>query len=351
MAILTENWKFDTLAALTGILVLLILYMKRKYSYWEQRSIKTLPNINYLFGHFKSTFTQRESIADFINRIYKTTNAPFIGIYATFRPILLVRSPELIRSILVRDFPYFMDRSGHNTEYYNGEYDPLSRHLLAMPGQRWKNSRSKLMPTFSSEKLNEIFSTIVDCGGNLQGYLDNLVEKKYSFDMREIAANYTTNVTAVVVSSIESDPFENLNKEFRVCDHETSESNTKKSNQIFQLLRQLRNTGTVKLDDRWENVVNTDENPKIMTKDEIAAHTFDFFRAGFEKSSTTLIYCMYELAKNPEIQRRLHDEIDHVLKKHDGKITYEAILNMKYLEACINGKIFPGIFSYGYISR
>lgn len=45
---------------------------------------------------------------------------------------------------------------------------------------------------------------------------------------------------------------------------------------------------------------------------------------------------MYELAKNPEIQQRVHQEIDDVLERHGGKITYESISDMKYLEACID---------------
>lgn len=63
-------------------------------------------------------------------------------------------------------------------------------------------------------------------------------------------------------------------------------------------------------------------------------------RTGFETSSTTLSFCLYELAKNLEIQRRVHDEIDRVLHAFDEKITYESISEMKYLENCIEGELF-----------
>lgn len=49
---------------------------------------------------------------------------------------------------------------------------------------------------------------------------------------------------------------------------------------FFQLLIQLRNTGSVQLDNQWETVINADENKKTMTEDEIAAQTFVFFIAG-----------------------------------------------------------------------
>ena len=75
-----------------------------------------------------------------------------------------------------------------------------------------------------------------------------------------------------------------------------------------------------------------------MTMDELAAQVFIFFIAGFETSSTTMSFCLYEMALNPDIQRRVQDEIDKVLQKHDGEITYEAIQQMEYLDKTVAGK-------------
>ena len=76
---------------------------------------------------------------------------------------------------------------------------------------------------------------------------------------------------------------------------------------------------------------------------EVAAQAFMFFAAGFETAATTISFCLYELALNPDIQDRLRNEIDTVLKKHGGNVTYEGIQEMSYLDKTISGNVFETI--------
>jgi cytochrome P450 family 6 len=69
----------------------------------------------------------------------------------------------------------------------------------------------------------------------------------------------------------------------------------------------------------------------------LAAQVFLFFAAGFETSSTTMTFCLYELAINSDIQEILRNEVDTVLEKHEGNISYEAIQEMTYLDKVVAG--------------
>ncbi len=61
------------------------------------------------------------------------------------------------------------------------------------------------------------------------------------------------------------------------------------------------------------------------------------FVSGFETSSSTLSYCLFELARHPEIQRKAQQEIDIVIKASgQNDFTYEVLNNLKYLQHCID---------------
>jgi hypothetical protein len=72
--------------------------------------------------------------------------------------------------------------------------------------------------------------------------------------------------------------------------------------------------------------------------DEITAQVIVFFTGGFETTSATMSFCLYELAKNKDVQDRLRSEMDSVLSQHGGKVTYEAVNEMKYLDRVVSGK-------------
>lgn len=74
-----------------------------------------------------------------------------------------------------------------------------------------------------------------------------------------------------------------------------------------------------------------------LTINQIAAQAFVFFLAGFETASTTLCSFMYEMTQHQDVQDKLRNEIHQTLKKYDGKLTYEGISEMNYLDKVIDG--------------
>lgn len=62
------------------------------------------------------------------------------------------------------------------------------------------------------------------------------------------------------------------------------------------------------------------------------------YAAGFETTSATISYCLLELALNPQIQQRLRNEIDAKTELDGGKLTYENLKKMDFLEMVLRGR-------------
>lgn len=78
----------------------------------------------------------------------------------------------------------------------------------------------------------------------------------------------------------------------------------------------------------------------VFTEECIAAQSFIFLTAGSESTSYTISFCLYSIAINPDVQKRLQNEINVVMAKYNGEINYKAIREMIYLEQVVNGKFF-----------
>jgi cytochrome P450 len=72
------------------------------------------------------------------------------------------------------------------------------------------------------------------------------------------------------------------------------------------------------------------EEGAMLTRDELCAQTKTFLLAGFETSSTCILWTMYILAKRTDIQEKLAEEIISVIGT-DRKPTAEDIDKMPYL--------------------
>lgn len=189
------------------------LYIKYLYSYWERRGVKYVEP-SFPFGNLANNFLQKQSIAGLYQTFYNNSEAatePFIGIFSLFQPVLILRDPELIRKVLIKDFQYFVDRGF----YHDHNVDILSANLFAIDGAKWKNVRTKLSPTFTSGKLKAMFSTLLDCNIPIKKYLDTAAKNMELVELRELSACYSTNVIASVAFGIDVDCIAKPDTSFR----------------------------------------------------------------------------------------------------------------------------------------
>lgn len=223
MGLYFEKLTFDILAIVLIVIVAAYYYVQNAFSYWKNRGFKSFP-ASFPFGNFAPAFLQKQSFSDVVEKLYHQTTEPCFGAYAMFSPMLVVRDPEIIRAVLIKDFQYFTDRN----VYIDEKKDPLSGHLFSLNGDKWRNMRTKLTPVFTSGKLKAMFATMVDCGMPLVNYMDKAVDKREIIEAREISARFATDVIASVAFGVSINTMDNPNDPFRAA-----------GRKVFLLCRQI----------------------------------------------------------------------------------------------------------------
>lgn len=84
-----------------------------------------------------------------------------------------------------------------------------------------------------------------------------------------------------------------------------------------------------------------EENPneetlKHLNRDILNAQSITFLASGFETTANNLTLTSYHLAKHPNIQEKLFNDIKSAMNRHGGTLSYEAITDIEYLDAVIN---------------
>lgn len=97
----------------TSLIVTLIvigyLYVRNAFSYWKRRGVSYIQP-SFPFGNLKNIFLQTNSFADELKKYYNSSDEPVLGLYSSVSPNLLVRDPNIIREILIKDFSSFHQR-------------------------------------------------------------------------------------------------------------------------------------------------------------------------------------------------------------------------------------------------
>ncbi|KAK7789592.1 hypothetical protein R5R35_009957 [Gryllus longicercus] len=365
-------------AALAALAGLLGLYFRRRFSYWARRGVPHLQP-RFPFGNMRERVLLRQSALDLFHDFYwRLDGRPFGGVYQLTRPALLVRDPQLIKHILVKDFACFQDRGIFVDERLN----PLSAHLFNLGGARWRQLRSKLTPTFTSGKMKLMFGCMHECARELALLVRaEAARGRGRVEIKEVLAKFTTDVIGSCAFGLRCNSMRSPDSQFRamgrrafaptlgltlrtmatilmpsvaallkvrIPERDVSdfflnvvketmdyrEQNNVERNDFFQMLLQMRKERQARPSGGRASGEGVGGDLEL-TDNLLAAQAFVFFLAGFETSSAAMSFTLHELALNPDIQRKLRREINAVVEKHDGNFTYESVMNIEYLEKVI----------------
>ncbi|XP_072764790.1 probable cytochrome P450 6a14 isoform X1 [Anoplolepis gracilipes] len=362
----------------TFIATLIIIYTYYKYvllSYWRKKGVFYVEPV-VPTGNIGSLITSKVSFDEFFYDLYvKYKDHRAFGIYIFFKPSLVITDPDLIRVVLTKEFKNFHNRG----IFSNEKVDPLSANLFALSGKKWRNLRVKMTPTFTSGKIKQMFAILKICGKELVNSLNSVAQAGDRIEIKDWFGRYTTDIIMSIAFGVQSNCIKEGDNEFRywgkkifelhpfwralsafapqvlnffsipIIDRGVTKFLTKTfrnnveyrqthnivRHDFMNLLIQLMEKGYVEPEDINDIDKSPSTNINRLTFLQAAAQAFVFFAAGFETSSTTATFCLYELAQQQDLQDKLRNEIDEILKKH-GELTYNAVNEMTYLHKVIN---------------
>lgn len=165
------------LVSITALVLYLYFKAKEKYKYFSKRGIPFVEP-TFPLGTFWSTLFGYESINSYNNRIYREfAGKKLVGMFNGVIPGILLRDPDLIGTVLIKEFTNFHDRG----LIINEEVNPLEGHLFSLDGRRWKIVRNKLSPTFTSGKIKGMLPLMDKCVDIFIDHLEKNIDDEINF--------------------------------------------------------------------------------------------------------------------------------------------------------------------------
>ncbi|XP_012256722.2 cytochrome P450 9e2-like [Athalia rosae] len=349
--------------------------LERRTHHFERRGVPSL-KATPLIGNTGLNLFGRIPFAENVRNMYNAVReVKYVGIFDFVNPIVMLRDPELIKSVAIKNFDHFQDHRNFLPE----ESDPLfAKNLFFLQGDRWRDVRTLLSPAFTSSKMKMMFKLAAQCGTDLADHLFAKAERPCDIEMKDSFARYTNDVIATAAFGLSINSLENRENEFYTTSREVTNFSRKLKALKILILRgspflgRLLNiqivddksrrffldviSSTIAMRDEKGIVRNdmiqlmmqardTNGKKSELTTEEMTAQAFVFLLGGLDTSSTAMCFAAHEIGVNPEVQRRLHEEIDAVLAENEGEVTYEALHKMKYLDAVISEtlRLYPPV--------
>ncbi|CAF0773946.1 unnamed protein product [Adineta steineri] len=381
-----------------GLITYYFLQLRQHYQYFSRLHIPT-PPFHFFFGHLKTLWNstsfprQFESWTKEYGKIY--------GVYQGTVPTFVVSDPDFLQEVFVKQFAAF---SGRTNFFASAKI----QNVFTSSDATWRRHRHVINPTFSAAKLKLMSPLINGCITNVMEKLVDHVTSDSEFNIYTYYKRMTMDVICRCAfgldTDVQSNPnnmyfkkveelfgarirssiffkllqvvpqvrttivkiFDSINNVRAFINIRILPSVSKKQlherpdmwlhNRLHSVIEQRQQTPTSRVDllQLMLQVITTEQINDVvqdgsktnyrLTREEIVSNIFIFMLAGYETTSTTLAFATYELARHPEVHRKLQAEIDQLplatddmsdddMKKYPD---YDIVAQMPYMDLFVS---------------
>ncbi|XP_070392138.1 cytochrome P450 3A2-like isoform X2 [Dermacentor albipictus] len=353
----------------------LFIWRRNHFNYFKKLGIPG-PTPNWIWGNLLE-YHSMESYKVVGKWIEEYGNV--FGFFNGDVPFVVLNDLDFIEYVYVRNFRNFVDRG--NIMVTNEMHPVLGKSLLHAGGAEWKKLRSPVARSLSAAKLKLMVPQLEEDAElftkSLEEYADTDAEIHMLPKFEELAMDYTARGAFGIEEHFQGNPdhplielsrtvfvglikgplhmigqctttirewmkpfywfttlvgeftFENLGKEIeKVIEMRKKDPSLRKAD-ILQNLIDAEGTDTL---DSNSNASKSSD----VSSSAVAGTATLVFIAGFESLATALSYVTFALAKYPDIQKRVREEVLEALSQ-TGTLNYEIVMKkLKYLGYVVN---------------
>ncbi|XP_027214936.2 cytochrome P450 3A13 [Penaeus vannamei] len=366
----------EVVLLLVSLFACLWAWGKWCHGHWARLGVPSPPARPFT-GHLHHVFSSTRPVWEWREEAYLRHGGQRVcGLYNFLTPQLLVGDPELLKGVLVRDFDHFVDRRHLDLA---GPEDQLWNDMLNnATGDRWKRIRAAVTPAFTSSRLKVMFPLVAEKAGVLGHVARSLAKQSEKVELKGLLGRFSMDATASCGFGMQCDSLNHKESEFcriaavifnptmwrimkltsfyiapRLCRalgmRATSDGLLYFAKVVAATLNNRQETGETRgdfLDLMIESRKIVDEaNPgkrkHALDDITVVSQAVVFLLSGYDNNATTLAFCCYFLAKHPHLQEKAREEVLRLQRLHqgegdEGEISYEALAEAKFLDACVS---------------
>ncbi|XP_059149934.1 cytochrome P450 4F8-like [Physella acuta] len=265
------------------------------------------------------------------------------------QPVIVAYHPDTIRAIIKSSA--HKPRGSLLSSPYDMGLRWLGEGLLISNGGKWARSRRLLTPAFHFDILKQYVDIYNTCADIMLGKIQTLSMKKEPFDIYSLinldALDVILRCAFSYLSNCQLDEkpryhieflysfTEHGRKFYKLCDvaHAVEEEIIAKRKK--ELERSSVPVSNRKVKDFLDTLLTArDEDGNGMTALEIRNEVDTFLFGGHDTTASGMTWTLYELAKHPEHQERIYDEVKDVL---DGRehLDWNDLPKLEFTTMCI----------------
>ncbi|CAN8019058.1 unnamed protein product [Ixodes persulcatus] len=365
-----------TLVVAATAVLLWVLNRRHQHSLFRRYGIPG-PKPDFFSGNWMQLKKNRLEVMESWIKTY----GKVFGYYVGEVPYMVVTDLNIIKQCLVKEANIAFDRPDLVVNV-----EPFTSCLIGLGGEEWKRIRATLNPIFTSAKMKMVTQIIQNCADEMLEVLADLVQKGEIVDMATVTRGFSMDVitksalawqvdcqknptdpllmgvqkvfedvdNAVIVNAIRFPilrkilewlyPYASYYKIInKITENVLNVVKLRRSGQsprttdMLQLMLDAQTSGE-------ESSIGSGSNATVFEDRHLLSNCFLFLIAGFDTTASSLAFIMHVLAKYPEEQERVFNEISKAFP--DGaELTYDGVQHLKRLDmvVCETLRLYPPV--------